>query len=85
MGQHALHGVARLLASDAQVLLQGARHGWEHGLRCFLGVHGNGGTCNSEQTVIWGESSQTDVGFFKIPCDSKQMVIWGESSQTDIF
>ena len=37
--QNRLHGVARLLARDAQVLLQGARHRGEDGLRRLVGVH----------------------------------------------
>jgi hypothetical protein len=37
--QDALHGVARLLAGDAQVFLQGPRHGREDGLRRLHRVH----------------------------------------------
>ena len=58
MGQHVLHGVARLLAGDAQVFLQSTRHGREHRLRCLLGVHRNGGTCTKEADISKGDSQQ---------------------------
>ena len=39
-----LHGVARLLSRDPQILLQGARERREDRLGGFLWVHWNGGT-----------------------------------------
>ena len=44
MSKHRVHCVPGLLSSDAEKLLQSARHGRENGLRRFMRVHGNGGT-----------------------------------------
>ena len=44
MAKHRVHRVPGLLPSDAEKLLQSARHGRENGLRRFMRVHGNGRT-----------------------------------------
>ena len=48
MGEDGVHGVAGLLARDAQILLQRPHNGGEDGLGRLVGVHRDTGACKQK-------------------------------------